>query len=211
MEGFCCSLLLSSLQLCEPCKHFPLNTFQLPPPRTSPTPCPPPRLHSSILHCVSCTAHTNCTMHGCGGGKEGGKEESKERTSEESVRVKTGGSSAHGRDGRCKIGSRRKRREEQIQVRVQSDQRQPQGRSMLALAILQGARKHLEAAEMEAQEIQSLLSTAPRWCKIRRVGLGEPSLPPLLTKGYSACGRGCFVSCSFFHTPWPLTLLQLLV
>lgn len=35
----------------------------------------------------------------------------------------TGGSSAHGKDGRHKIGSRRKRREEQIQVQVRVNSR----------------------------------------------------------------------------------------
>lgn len=70
----------------------------------------------------------------------------------------TGGSSAHEKDGRHKIGSRRKGREEQIQVQVQSDQSQPQGRSVLVLTFIEGARKHLEASEVGAQEIHSLLS-----------------------------------------------------
>lgn len=63
------------------------------------------------------------------------------------------------KDGRYKIGNRRKGREEQIKVQVQSDQKQPQGRSMLVLISSEGARSDLEAAEMGARETQSLLST----------------------------------------------------
>lgn len=63
------------------------------------------------------------------------------------------------KDGRYKIGNRRKGREEQIKVQVQSDQKQPQGGSMLVLISSEGARRDLEAAEMGARETQSLLPT----------------------------------------------------
>lgn len=110
-------------------------------------------------------------------------------------------SSAQEKDGRHKTGSRRKGREEQIQVQVQSDQSQPQGRSVLVLTFIEGARKHLEASEVGAQEIHSLLST---WCKIQRVRLVELSLPPLLAKGYSACMWERLL-CFLLIVPYPLT------
>lgn len=134
-------------------------------------------------------------------GRRLGREKVKRGLLRNLCEFRTGGSYARGKDGTHKIGSRRKRREEEIQVQVQSDQRQPQGRSMLVLTFLEGARQHLEAAEMGAQEIQPLLCTAPTGCKIHRVRLVELSLSPLLAKGYSACGRGCSVSYSLFHTP----------
>lgn len=126
-------------------------------------------------------------------GREYGKGEGKERTSEESGWVKTGDSSAHVKDGRYKIGNRRKGREEQIKVQVQSDQKQPQGRSMLVLISSEGARSDLEAAEMGARETQSLLSTPSTWCK-SCVTLMETSLPPILGKGYSTYGSVWFFS-----------------
>lgn len=130
-------------------------------------------------------------------GREYGKEEGTERTFEESGWVKTGDSSAYVKDGRHEIGNRRKGRKEQIEVRVHSEQRQPQSRNMLVLISSKGTRRDLEAAEMGAQETQSRISTPPTWSKSQRVRLMDLALPPLLAKGYSAYGSSYFFSHSF--------------
>lgn len=122
---------------------FPLEHFPAPHPVPHPL-CPPPPLHSSLLHCVSCTAYTNCTLRNL-------------------PEFQTGGSSAHGKDGRHKTGSRRKTREEQIEVQVQSDLKV----GVCWFTFLEGARKHLEAAEMGTQEISPCSPQHPCDAKFR--------------------------------------------
>lgn len=108
-------------------------------------------------------------------GREYGKEEGTERTFEESGWVKTGDSSAYVKDGRHKIGSRRKGRKEQIEVQVHSEQRQPQSWNMLVFISSKGTRRDLEAAEMGTQETQSLIFTPPTWSKSQRIRLTDLS------------------------------------